>query len=117
MSEVGLPDIDVPGDELAVVAILVAATCGGIILACYVVYIAPGLLAEVLLDGTLSCGLYRRLRGVDRRHWLESAIRRTWVPAAAVALSFAIAGGAMHWYAPEATSIGEVWRHLVASPR
>jgi hypothetical protein len=107
-----LADLDVGGDELTVVVILAAATCAGAVAAGYVVYSAPGLLAEVLLDGTLSYGLYRRLRRVERRHWLESAVRRTWLPAAGVAASFVVAATVMQWYAPEATSIGQVWQRL-----
>lgn len=107
-----LADLDVAGDEIAVVVILAAATCVGAIAAGFVVVSAPGLLAEVLLDGTLSYGLYRRLRRVERRHWLESAVRRTWLPAAGVAASFVLAAGVMQWYAPEASSIGEVWQRM-----
>lgn len=35
---------------------------------------APILFSELLVDGMLSASLYRRLKGVDSRHWLESAI-------------------------------------------
>ena len=105
---------DLAGDELAVVVALLAAICVGAVSAVYVVYSAPALLAEVLLDGTLSYGLYRRLRGVERRHWVESAVRRTWLPALAVVASFTLAGVAMQWYAPEAASIGQVWRQMTA---
>ncbi|HEX5277217.1 MAG TPA: hypothetical protein VFW42_06075 [Fluviicoccus sp.] len=44
------------------------------------VYSAPTLFAELLLDGVLAAGLYRRLSRVERRHWLETAIRRTMWP-------------------------------------
>jgi hypothetical protein len=114
-SEASLSDLDLPGEELAVVVALVAATCVGVVAAGYVVYAAPGLLAEVLLDGTLSYGLYRRLRKVERHHWLESAVGGTWLPATAVTISFVVAGGVMQWYAPEASSIGEVFQGLTSS--
>jgi hypothetical protein len=113
----GGPDLslgDLAGDELIVVAALLAAICVGAVSAMYVVYSAPTLLAEVLLDGTLSYGLYRRVRGVERRHWVESVLRRTWLPALAVVASFTLAGVAMQWYAPEAASVGQVWRQMKA---
>ena len=46
----------------------------------FVVYSAPTLFAELLLDGVLAAGLYRRLSRVERRHWLETALRRTFWP-------------------------------------
>jgi len=116
-SDSDLPLGDLAGDELVVVLALVAAICVGAVAALYVVYSAPELLAEVLLDGTLSYSLYRRLYRVERRHWLESAVRKTWLPALAVVASFTLAGVVMHWYAPEAASVGQVFRQMKASPR
>ena len=78
--------------------------------------IAPNLLAEVLLDGVLATTLYRRLRAVDSRHWLETAVARTWVPVVVVAAFFVIAGAVCHWYAPEASTLSGVWRHYCAKP-
>ena len=43
----------------------------------FMVYSAPTLFAELLVDGVLSASLYLRLRGLETRHWLETAIRRT----------------------------------------
>ena len=92
---------------LAIIALLGAA-----IAALYVVYIAPALLAEILLDGVLLAGLYERVKSIEHRHWLRSALRRTAVPAVVIVVFFAIAGFAMQRAAPEARSIGEVWKHI-----
>ena len=92
---------------LAIVALLGAA-----IAALYVVYIAPALLAEILLDGVLLAGLYERVKSIEHQHWLRSALRRTAVPAVIIVVFFAIAGYAMQRAAPEAHSIGEVWKHI-----
>jgi hypothetical protein len=97
-------------DDLLVVVVFVAAVACACIAALYVVYTAPSLLAEVLLDGVLSAGLYRRFRRVERREWLTSAVVRTRVPVIVTALFFIVAGATGQWYAPQAVSIGGVWR-------
>jgi hypothetical protein len=96
------------------VAIILAIGCL-LFAAGYVIFIAPELLAELLLDGVLSTALYRRLRRLHRRHWVESVLARTWIPTAIVAVAFVIAGAVCQRYAPEATSLGDVWRHWQAS--
>jgi hypothetical protein len=103
-------------DLLPIVALVLALTIS--LASCvYVVFTAPSLFAELFLDGVLAAGLYRRLRRLERRHWLEAALRRTWVPALVVLLSVFAAGLLLHWRAPEARSVGEVWRHIVAQRR
>ncbi|HEX8988354.1 MAG TPA: hypothetical protein VF816_10360 [Rhodocyclaceae bacterium] len=88
-----------------VVLILAAAMVASSLL---VVYSAPTLFAELLLDGVLSATLYRRLRGLETRHWLETAIRRTALPFALTAIAVSAAGWAMAIHAPGAHSIGDV---------
>lgn len=77
--------------------------------ALYVVYIAPVFLAELMLDAALAAGLYRRLRGIESRNWMVSAVRRTAVPALASAALLSGAGALMQAVYPEAASIGKVW--------
>jgi hypothetical protein len=77
----------------------------------FMVYSAPTLFAELLVDGVLSASLYRRLRGLETRHWLETAIRRTAGPFALTAALMAACGGLMAHYAPGAHSIGDVITH------
>jgi len=81
----------------------------------YVIYIAPVVFAEVLVDGALSYALFRHLRGHDPQHWLTSAVSRTIVPFAATAVFVAILGAAMSAYAPAAVSIGQVFGHTSAA--
>jgi hypothetical protein len=106
----GLLDLDDSVVWFAVIAAIASAVVAG----AYVVFVAPELLAEVLLDGVLAGALYRRLRRLDSRHWLESAIARTWLPIVVVAVFFMIAGAVCHWYAPEASTLSGVWRHYGA---
>jgi len=68
---------------------------------------APILFSELLVDGMLSASLYRRLNGLDKHHWLESAIKRTIWPFVFAAVIFAIAGFTMSHFAPNANSLGE----------
>jgi hypothetical protein len=95
------------------VALLVAALVAVLLFATfYIVYLAPALFAELLVDGALSASLYRRMRGLQTRHWLESALRRTALPFAVTALGLALIGYALHAYVPEAHTLGEVLRHF-----
>ena len=103
-------DLDLEDAWLIVIAVVVLI--GAAIAALYIVYIAPVLLAEILLDGVLMAGLYKRVKTIDHRHWLRAALRRTALPAVLVALFFTVAGFAMQKAAPGARSIGEVWQRI-----
>jgi hypothetical protein len=103
-------DLDLEEGWLIVVALI--ALIGGLIAALYIVYIAPALLAEILVDGVLLAGLYRRVKHIEQRHWLRAAVRRTLLPALLCATLFAVAGYAMQTAFPESHSIGDVWKHI-----
>lgn len=75
-------DLD-EGGFLVLVAVLILAVAA-LGTALWVVWSAPVLLvlAEVLVDGLVMTGLYRRLRrGSEPTYWLVGAVRRTWIPA------------------------------------
>jgi hypothetical protein len=94
-------------------ALLVAALVAVLLFATfYIVYLAPALFAELLVDGALSASLYRHMRGLQTRHWLESALRRTALPFIVTAVGLALIGYALHGYAPEAHTLGEVLLHF-----
>lgn len=101
-------------DDLAAIPLLVLVFVLGLLVASIsVVYSAPLLFAELLLDGVLAATLYRRLKKLERRHWLQTAVRRTWLPFLVTAVVLALAGWGMSIYAPDALSIGDVialWR-------
>jgi hypothetical protein len=106
---VGL-DLDLEEGWLIVLAIV--ALIGGLIASFYIIYIAPSLLAEVLVDGALVAGLYKRVKPIEQRHWLRAAVRQTVLPALLVALFFTVAGYALQKAIPEAHTMGEVWNHV-----
>jgi hypothetical protein len=105
-------DLDLEDGWVLLIAVVVVVAA--FFAALYVVYIAPLLLAEILLDGVLMAGLYKRVKSIEHRHWLRSALSRTAVPAILVVVLFTIAGYAMQSAVPEARSIGEVWKHIAA---
>jgi uncharacterized membrane protein YgcG len=102
-------------EDLAFVLLAIAALIGGVWAAVWIVWAAPALLAELMLDAALATGLYRRLQGVERDHWLRTAVRRTAWPFAGVALLFSLVGGGLQIYAPHAKSIGQVIQHYKAT--
>lgn len=99
-------------DEVALPIVAVALAIGLALASFYLVYIAPILFAELLVDGALSYALYRKLRHDESAHWLVTACRRTALPFGATALFLSLAGAAMSTYAPGARSIGEVVHHF-----
>lgn len=86
------------------IAVAAAAAFGAI----WLVWAAPTLFAEILLDATLSAGLYRRLRHLQADHWLLTAVRRTALPFLTAAIVLAAAGGVMQAMVPGADSIGDL---------
>jgi hypothetical protein len=101
-------EIDVPdADDAWPLVIAAIVVLGSGLAMFYVVYAAPVLLAEIALDAALVTGIYRKLRKQDARYWLASALRRTWMPAAIVAICVSLAGVGLQWAVPSARSIGE----------
>ena len=101
-------------DELAIPLIAIALAIGIALASLYLVYIAPVLFAEVLVDGALSYALFRHLHGRDPQHWLASTFRRTALPFAVTAIFLMAVGAAMAVYAPEAKSLGQVIQYAHA---
>lgn len=95
-----------------ILMILIGIVIGALLISSsLVVYSAPDLFAELLLDGALSAGLYHKLRGVERRYWLTTALRKTAVSFIMTTLLISAAGFGMAKYAPEANSLGKVIEH------
>lgn len=64
-------------EEFAIPLVVIILAGAMLLSSFYMVYSAPILFAELVVDGVLSASLYRKLRGLETRHWLETAIRRT----------------------------------------
>jgi hypothetical protein len=95
-----------------IVLVLGAVALGGLIVVGYVVYIAPALLAEMLLDAAVVTALYRRLKRTEQQHWLLGAANRTIGPAVILALLLSIAGFAGETMVPGASTLGALLRAL-----
>jgi hypothetical protein len=95
-------------EEFAIPLIVLALLGALLFSSAIIVYSAPMLFAELLLDAALAAGLYRKLRSLPSQHWLETAIRRTAWPFIATTIFIAASGWGMQLYAPGAHSLGEV---------
>lgn len=111
VDEINLADVVPDGfdaDEGIFVAIVIAMAAAAALGAFWLVWAAPTLLAEILLDATLSAGLYRRLRHLEADHWVMTALRKTGWFFLVAALILAIAGAASQALVPGADSIGDL---------
>lgn len=94
--------------EATLVLLALAMFAGAALSAAWVVWMAPTLLAELIVDIALGARLYRRLRGIESSDWLRTALRRTALPFALALVFFAGAGALVQQHAPEARSLGDV---------
>jgi hypothetical protein len=111
--DAGFGWLDVDLDEGGV-ALIVAGVLGAVAFSVllYVVWVAPALFAELLLDAGLAAGLFGRLSGIEQRPWLITALRQTAFPAVVVALLLSVAGTLMQRAYPDAPSIGPFVQHV-----
>jgi hypothetical protein len=107
-------DFSIDSDELVLVLVMLCVALFAIIVAVIVVVTGPALLGEVLVDSLLAAGLYRRLKKVEQKNCLKSAVSRTWWMALGLLVVFTIAGVIFHSLVPGADSIGDVWLSIVS---
>ena len=92
--------------DLGWVLLIVVAAIAGVIAVSSIVWTAPVLLAEVLVDALIVSTVSHQLSQTERRDWTATAIRRTWIPALVVIVTMVVSGWALQRIAPEAVSIG-----------
>jgi len=109
-------DFDVDSEGCVFFLLALALIVAGVCASLYVVYAAPLLLAEILVEGVLLSGLYRGMKRAREGDWLGAVLRRTWVPVLLTLITFASAGYLLQRAAPRARSIGEAWK-MVNSDR
>jgi hypothetical protein len=110
LSDIDIFDADSEGCVFFLLAL--ALVVAGTLAALYVVYAAPLLLAEILVEGVLLSGLYRGMKRARRGggDWLGAAVRRTWLAVLLTLVTFSAAGYFLQRAAPRARTIGEAWR-------
>lgn len=106
--------LDFDGDDLVWVIVAVAAAFAGIVAVGYVIWIAPTLLAEAIVNGAIAGKVYHGLRKHQDDFWTSQSFRHTIVSTIVVIVCASLVGYAFNRIAPEARSIGGVWAHLQA---
>lgn len=102
-------------EEFAIPLIILILLVTVIASSVFVIYSAPILFAELLLDSLLAAGLYRRLKGAEESNWFPTAIRRTIVPMLITTLVFTLCGYILQSYLPAANSVGDAVRLIQIS--
>ncbi|MBI3865664.1 MAG: hypothetical protein HY290_27640 [Planctomycetia bacterium] len=101
-------------DPRALQAYLLFMLSMTVILICvYFVWMAPVLLADVVVEGSLVAWLYRPAFRTPESGWLSAVVEKTAIPALVLALAFAATGLGFQLYAPQATTVAEVWQHAL----
>lgn len=96
---------DAPG---LFICLLIAVIVGALALLGLVLSFAPILLAEVLLDGLLVAGIWKRFKKSGNDNPLGAAFRITRIPALVVILALFVIGYVFKLVDPSANSIGDV---------
>ncbi len=73
----------------------------------YVIWIAPILFAELIIDAAVVSTLYKPVKNIQRGHWLLTALKKTAIPAMIVMILLGIAGIVMQAAEPEVVTIGQ----------
>lgn len=96
------------GVPLLALLAVVAVAAGTLLAASWVIWSAPVLMAELLVDAAIAGGLYRRMQGMRAQGWWRLCLAHTFWPLLGV-LAFSVALG---WVAqemvPHATTLAEV---------
>lgn len=100
-------DLDDADGVLPIVAVI--AIIAGLVACASVVWQAPQMLTELLADGAAAGAAYQGLRA-SRADWTLGVVRRTWLPATAIIVTFVLLGVAGHYLKPGADSIGDFFR-------
>jgi hypothetical protein len=107
-------DGDVEVSTLPVLAVLAIAAVAvvAVVAAGWVVWSAPVLMAELMVDAAIAGGLYRRMRGAQAQGWWWLCVRHTFWPLLGVIGFFVVFGGIAQWLSPGATTLMEAVRAL-----
>lgn len=102
--EAGLPLLALLGIVALVAAVLLASV--------WVVWSAPVLMAELLVDAAIAGGLYRRMQGMQEQGWWRVCVTHTIWPLLGLLLFFVVLGWLAQELAPGATHLLQVIQAL-----
>lgn len=101
---------DMPDFDAGDACIVVAAICLLVLLAGYSLYFvweAPALLAELLIEAGFAGGLYRGLKSARPDRMFRTALSRTWIPFAVMAILLMGLGKTVQLRYPQALTLGQ----------
>lgn len=99
-------DID-EGAALLLLAAILLILCSAAI---YLIYIAPTFIADILMGGMLSAGLYRKMEHLELHQWVGHALRHTWWVFLAIALLTGLCGFGIQHFFPAAHTLVDLVR-------
>lgn len=102
--EAGLPLLGVLGIIALVATVLLASV--------WVVWSAPVLMAELLVDAAIAGGLYKRMQGMQAQGWWRLCLSHTIWPLLGLLVFFAGLGWLAQELAPDAVSLMQVFKAL-----
>lgn len=102
--EAGLPLLAVLGLLALVATVLLASV--------WVVWSAPVLMAELLVDAAIVGGLYRRMQGMGAQGWWRLCLSHTFWPLLGLVVFFAALGWGAQQLAPDAVNLMQVVQAL-----
>lgn len=102
--EAGLPLLAILGLVALVATVLLASV--------WVVWSAPVLMAELLVDAAIAGGLYRRMQGMQQQGWWRVCVSHTIWPLLGLLLFFAMLGWLAQDLAPGASHLLQVIQAL-----
>ncbi|MCO7468550.1 hypothetical protein NJG16_00520 [Stenotrophomonas maltophilia] len=102
--EAGLPLLAVLGIIALVATVLLASV--------WVVWSAPVLMAELLVDAAIAGGLYKRMQGMQEQGWWRLCLSHTIWPLLGLLVFFAGLGWLAQELAPGAVSLMQVFKAL-----
>ncbi|MBK0012953.1 hypothetical protein [Stenotrophomonas sp. S41] len=102
--EAGLPLLAVAG--------ILALAAGVLLASAWVVWSAPVLMAELLVDAAIVGGLYRRMQGMGAQGWWQLCLSHTIWPLLGLLVFFAVLGWFAQQLAPDAVNLMQVVQAL-----
>jgi hypothetical protein len=88
------------------VVVVVAVICGAGV---YLVYIAPELMPEVALQALLASGLAKASKNAHQAGWIESLMKKTWIPLTLVLAVVSGLGYVVHTTCPTAVKLSQAF--------